>query len=122
MLLWCLDVGAWNFKVRAFSRRLLRFLFTLDLLKQPRAAEIPPSVSRRDRNAKHFGRLFYGEADEVAELDQFGFLFVSRGEFLRRVVNRQQLIVLPGGGDFNFLNVEPRLSAAVARRAFASGV
>jgi hypothetical protein len=76
-------------------------------------------VHGRDGNPQHLSCFLRGHSNEVAELDEFGFLFVLGGEFVQGLVDGQQFVVLRGGCNLNFLNVDPCLTAAVARCASA---
>ena len=102
--------------------RTALLLLSLDLLVEPGAAVRPPAIGGRDGNAENFGGFLCSEADEIAEFDQFGLLFVPLGEFLQRIIHRQQFLVFGGGGHFDFMNVESGLAAAVALGTLAPGV
>jgi hypothetical protein len=102
--------------------RLRTFLLALNFFEEPRAAEIPPAISGRNGNPEHVRGLCGREADEVAQLDQFGFSLVLSRKLLERVTDSEQFVILPGGSDFNQVDVDFCLAAAVTDRVFTPGI
>ena len=97
---------------------LLRF----QLMKKPGAGMGPIIVGGAGGNSEDFGGFFEGHADEISQFYQFGFGLVLGGEFVERIIYRQQLIIVARGGKVHVLDVHALLSAAVAPRVFAAGV
>src|SRR5262245_3593305 len=93
----------------------------MHLLVEPGAGVGPPTLGGGARDAKDGSRFFDGEAGEVAEFDQFGFRFVEDGELFEGVVYGEKFVVGRGSGEFEFVDMEALLIAAVAVGAFAAG-
>src|SRR5438046_2284671 len=59
-----------------------------DLPEKPGAGVGPMALGGRGRDAEDLRRLFDGQADEIAELDEFGLLLVVGGEPVQGIVDR----------------------------------
>jgi hypothetical protein len=90
-------------------------------IEQPRAGVGPPAFGGGFGDAEHFGGFLDLQSHEVAELDQFGLPRLQRGEAIQGVVEREQLIVGRGAGDFEFVHVEVFGAGAATLAAFAAG-
>lgn len=93
----------------------------MDLLIEPGAGVSPPTLGSGPGNAKDGCSLFDGEAGEVAEFDEFGFIFVERGEFFQGVADGEKFLIRRRSDNFEFVDIDALLIAAVAEGAFAAG-
>src|SRR5436190_3701698 len=109
-------------RILSRKKRLNLFPFPLNLLEQPRTAEIPPSIGGRNGNAQDFRGCRRSQTHEVTEFDQFRLLPVAFSKPFQRLVHSEQFVILARGGNFDLLNIESRLSATVTRGAFAPGI
>src|SRR5262245_28012420 len=100
----------------------VRLRFRANLPVEPGPGKSPTSFVGRLRNAQKLSDLLVREANEEAQLDQFGQPGVLSGQLLQRLVNREQFFVARGRRDLHVLNVHARLAAAVTQGAVAPGV
>src|SRR2546426_1797257 len=84
-----------------------------NLPEKPGAGVGPMALGSRGGNAEDLRGLFDRQADEIAELDEFGLLLVVGGEPVQGVVDSQHLVVFARRSDFELRDVEPLLAAAM---------
>src|SRR5262245_65154429 len=96
-------------------------LSCMHLLVKPGAGVGPPTLRGGAGDAEDGGSFFDGEAAEVAQFDEFGFRFVEDGESFERVAYGEKFVVRSGSSDFEFIDIEALLIAAVSEGAFAAG-
>ena len=89
---------------------------------EPGPRKSPTSFDGRLRNAQKLRDFLVREANEEAQVDQFGQSGVLSGQFLQRLVNREQFLVAGCRRYLHVLNVHASLAAAVAQGASAPGV
>ena len=77
----------------------------------------PIIFCRPHRNAERFGGFFMRQADEVTELHQFGFERLDSGEFVERLVDGKELVVVSRKRQLYLLQLYALLAAAVAHGA-----
>jgi hypothetical protein len=79
----------------------------LNLPIEPRSRVSPVTLGGRRGDAKNLRGLLDGQADEVAQLHEFGFARVMRGEGVESFVNGEQFIISRFGcGDVNFARID----------------
>src|SRR3954466_826452 len=98
-----------------------RLMVCMHLMVKPRARVAPPALSRGARDAEDRSGFFDGEASEIPEFDQFGFGLVEGDKSFESVIDGEKFIIRSRGGDFEFVNVQALLIAAMAPGAFAAG-
>src|SRR6266853_1963117 len=96
-------------------------LLGADFCVEPGAGVGPVTFGGALGNAQQRGGFSNGHANEVAEFDQVGFLFVLRSEFYQGVINCQQVVVVLNQ-QLDIVKLDALLAAAVAQGAFAAGV
>ncbi len=76
--------------------------------------------ARRDtENASGF---LDGHANEEAQLDHFSLDLALRRQFVQRIVDGEQLIIVAGEGKLGLIEIDPLLSAAVPHGALSASV
>lgn len=90
-------------------------------MKQPCPGMTPILRGRAGRNAKRLRSFFIGHADEITELHDFGFRRMFGGEFVERLMNGEELVIILDQGQFDVLEVHALLTAAVTQSAFSPG-
>lgn len=88
---------------------------------EPGAGEAPVAFGGGDGDVEQGGAFLEGQAGEVAELYEFSFAGVVGGEAVEGVVDGEQFIAFPGRGDFEAVEVEVVVTAAVFDALFAAG-
>src|SRR6266581_3771769 len=94
----------------------VRRLRLVEALEEPRLGVGPVAFDGAFREAKDFRRLALAEPDKKPELDDFGFGRVGFLEFIERLVERQNRLLLDGRSDLDLINIEPLLAGAVSDR------
>lgn len=92
-----------------------------NFVEKPRAGVAPEILGGAWRDAKGAGGVFVGQADEVAQLDQFGLNLIFGGEFVQRLVDGEQFVIALRCGDVQPGHVNALLAATVAHGLFAAG-
>ena len=72
-------------------------------------------------DAKRLGRLGVGHPDKITELHDLGFERMRGGEFVERVVDGKELIIVVVEGHVRLRDIHALLAAAVAEGAFTAG-
>lgn len=90
-------------------------------MEQPGPGVGPPTFGSGLGDSEDFRGFFNFQADEITQLHQLRLLRLEFGETVERIVEREQLIVRCGAGDFEFLHVEMRGAPASPLTALASG-
>jgi len=90
-------------------------------LVEPGLGVGPPAFRRGLGDVEDAGGLFGGEPDEVPELHELGLLGVKGGEPLECVVEGEELVVLDGGGEVEYVEFDVFGTGPVAEGALASG-
>src|ERR1043165_3809865 len=88
--------------------------FAGELAEQPCPGEGGVIFGAIDRDAQDLGSFLNGQAHVISQLDEFGRNGVLEGEAVKRVIDRQELILGPVSGDLEFVDVHPLLASAMA--------
>ena len=96
-------------------------ILILNLVIEPGTGVGPPTLGGGFGDAKNFGGLINLKTHEVAELDEFGLLRFERGEAIQRFIEREQLVVGRGTGDFDFIRVQVLGAASRDVAGFCGG-
>ena len=96
-------------------------LLGADFCVEPGAGVGPVTFGGALGNAQQRSGFSNGHANEVAEFDQVGFLFVFRSEFFKRVIDGQEVVIVLNH-QLDIVQFDAPLAAAVAQGAFATGV
>ena len=75
-----------------------------DVRGEPGAGVDPITSGGGAGNTEHFGGFFKGQANEIAELDQFCFLLVRCGQLFEDFVDGQNLILVLSHRDVRHLD------------------
>jgi len=92
-----------------------------DFVEKPRAGVGPVIVRSPSRDVHRFGGFLQGQANEVTQLDQFGFLLISGGESVERLVDGQYLVPCGSGGKIGLVKFDSLLAAAMTHGSLAPG-
>ena len=65
----------------------------LDLVENPGARKRPIDLCRGDRNTQDLRCFLIGHADEISQLDHFGFNWMFLGEIVQYLMHGEQLLV-----------------------------
>ena len=79
---------------------------------KPGAGVGPPALGGCFGNAQHRCGFLDRHPYEIAELDQFHFRLIERGQLVERLADCEQLLAIRRGGDFNLFNVQALLTAS----------
>ena len=93
-------------------RNWLFRLVCANFLEQKSARVSPVPFGRGHGKAENFRRFLERHADEITQLGQLRFFGVLGGQFVQRVMNSQQLVVIGHESDFHILQIHARLPAA----------
>src|ERR1044071_155147 len=92
-----------------------------DFVVEPGPGGRPIVPGRARGDVQPTGGVLAGQAGEISQFYQLRLDRVLPRELIKRLVDRQKLVVGVRRGDVNLLYVHPRLAAAVTQGAFAAG-
>src|SRR5438128_1638279 len=91
-----------------------------DLVIKPGAGVGPVVLGGARGDVEQARRLFNRQADKIAQFHQLGLDRILRREFIDGLIDCQELVVSPRGGEVNVFHIYPELSATVTQSALLS--
>src|SRR5262245_19157466 len=99
--------------------KIFELLFTLDMLEEPGAREIPVIVGGGQRDPQNLGYFFVGHPNEIPQFHQFGLNGILVSECLQGFMHGQEFIVWAWRSELQFIKLYAIEAPSVPRSLFA---